>query len=245
MKPKILIVSEDGFAMDTGHFVISLDYGKAISQAGGLPLVAFDVLHADAYVDMADGLFLTGGPDMHCYRYGEIYRDRSEITPFSRTRDDLDFALCQRFLQAGKPVFGVGRGMQVLNVALGGTLYKDIARETGSPHPDVDAPKSGYDATTAPAQFAFHTVSVQPGTRMAGILDPVEKVNSCHHEAVRTLGDGLIAAAAAPDGIIEAIEHRTLPCFGVQWHPERAAGSLPCDGRLFTHFVHLCKEAIQ
>ena len=245
MKPKILIVGEDGFNMDSGHFVINLEYQRAISEAGGLPLMAFDVLHAEEYLNMADGLFLTGGPDMHCYRYGEIYRSRQEMPPFSRTRDDLDFALFNLFVKAKKPVFGVGRGLQVINVGLGGSLYKDIARDTGKAHPDENAPTTGYDAVTCKAQFAFHDVNVEPGTKLASIMGPVEKVNSCHHQAVSRLGEGLVISAHAPDGIVEAIEHKTLPCFAVQWHPERAAGDLAADRRPFDYFVKMCKEGVK
>ena len=241
MKPKILIVGEDGFAMDTGHYIINLDYARAITEAGGLPLLAFDWNSAADYAAMADALFLTGGPDLLCYRWGAYYKDFSEMPPFSRTRDDLDFELCDRFLKAGKPILGVGRGCEVINVALGGTLYKDIEKATGKAHPDENAPKGGWNATTEQAKFSFHSVGLQAGTKLASVLNAEEQVNSCHHDAPNALGTGLKAAAIAPDGIIEAIEHESLPVFGVMWHPERAAGDLPADGRIFEHFVELCK----
>lgn len=241
MKPKIMIVGEDGFAMDTGHYIINLDYGKAISEAGGLPLLAFDWKSAAEYLEIADGLFLTGGPDLLCYRYGAYYKDFSEMPPFSRTRDDLDFELCNRFLAAKKPILGVGRGCEVINVALGGTLYKDIEKATGKAHPDENAPKGGWNATTEKAQFSFHDVKLQEGTRLAALLGESLQVASCHHDAPNALGTGLKAAAVAPDGIIEAVEHETLPVLGVMWHPERAAGDLPADNRVFKHFIELCK----
>lgn len=241
MKPKILIVGEDGFAMDTGHFVLNLEYARAITEAGGLPLLAFDWNSAAEYVDLADGLFLTGGPDLLCYRWGEYYKDFSEMPPFSRTRDDLDFELCNRFLQAGKPILGVGRGCEVINVALGGTLYKDIEKATGKAHPDENAPKGGWNATTEQAAFSFHSVAVQENTRLSALLGSTLQVNSCHHDAPRQLGTGLRAAAIAPDGIIEAVEHETLPVLGVMWHPERAAGDLPADNRIFSHFIAQCR----
>ena len=243
MKPKILIVGEDGFAMDTGHFIINLEYANAVTKGGGLPLMAFDWNSAADYVEMADGLLLTGGPDLLCYRYGQYYKDFTEMPPFSRTRDDLDFELCERFLKAGKPIFGIGRGCEVINVALGGTLYKDIAKATGKAHPTEDTPATGWNAITQKAAFSFHTVDVQPDTRLSAVLNKTEQVGSCHHDAPNALGTGLRAAALAPDGIIEAIEHETLPVFGVMWHPERAAGDLPADDRIFHHFIELCQHS--
>lgn len=241
MKPKILIVGEDGFAMDTGHYVLNLAYARAITEAGGLPLLVFDWNSASEYLDLADGLFLTGGPDLLCYRWGEYYKDFSEMPPFSCTRDDLDFELCNRFLQAGKPILGVGRGCEVINVALGGTLYKDIEKATGKAHPDENASKGGWNATTEQAAFSFHSVAVQENTRLSALLGSTLQVNSCHHDAPRQLGTGLRAAAIAPDGIIEAVEHETLPVLGVMWHPERTAGDLPADNRIFSHFIAQCR----
>jgi len=230
MKPRILVVGEDGFNGEVMHFVINRQYGSALSAAGALPLLALDTLHAADYLPLCHGLFLTGGPDMHCARYGDIYEKREDFPPFSRTRDDLDFILCRLFLTAGRPIFGVGRGMQVLNVALGGTLYRDVPA-----HPGAD---TAGDAVHTPAVFGFHGIETVPGSRMAAVLGGELQVNSCHHQAVKTLGAGLRAAARADDGVIEAIEHESLPVFGVQWHPERSE----TDPRLFEAFVRLCRE---
>lgn len=230
MKPRILVVGEDGFNGEIMHFVINRQYGSALSTAGALPLLALDTLHAADYLPLCHGLFLTGGPDMHCARYGDIYEKREDFPPFSRTRDDLDFVLCRLFLAAGRPVFGVGRGMQVLNVALGGTLWREVPA-----HPGADA---AGDAVHTPAVFGFHGIEIVPGSRMAAVLGGTLRVNSCHHQAVKDLGAGLKAAAFAPDGVIEAIEHESLPFFAVQWHPERCEP----DPRLFEAFVKLCRE---
>ena len=229
MKPRILVVGEDGFNGEVAHFVINRDYGDALSAAGALPLLALDTLHAADYLSLCHGLFLTGGPDMHCARYGEIYEKREDFPPFSRTRDDLDFILCRLFLAAGRPIFGVGRGMQVLNVALGGSLRRTLAG-----HPGAD---SAGDAVTTPAVFGFHSVRTKPGSRLAALGDTL-RVNSCHHQGIKALGEGLAATAHAPDGVIEAIEHERLPAFAVQWHPERREA----DPRLFETFVGLCRE---
>ena len=230
MKPRILVVGEDGFNGEIMHFVINRQYGSALSTAGALPLLALDTLHAADYLPLCHGLFLTGGPDMHCARYGDIYEKREDFPPFSRTRDDLDFVLCRLFLAAGRPIFGVGRGMQVLNVALGGTLWREVPA-----HPGAD---TAGDAVHTPAVFGRHSIETVPGSRIAAVLGREPTVNSCHHQAVKTLGTGLCATASASDGVIEAIEHESLPVFGVQWHPERDEA----DPRLFEAFVKLCRE---
>lgn len=230
MKARILVVGEDGFNGEVMHFVINRDYGAALSAAGALPLLALDTLHAADYLPLCHGLFLTGGPDIHCARYGDIYEKREDFPPFSRTRDDLDFILCRLFLAAKRPIFGVGRGMQVLNVALGGTLHRDVPE-----HPGAD---TAGDAVHTPAVLASHPIETLPGSCLANILGRELTVNSCHHQAIKTLGAGLKATAHAPDGIIEAIEHESLPVFGVQWHPERQEA----DSRIFDSFVKRCGE---
>lgn len=230
MKPRILVVGEDGFNGEIMHFVINRRYGEALSEAGALPLLAMDTLHAADYLSCCHGLFLTGGPDMHCGRYGDIYEKREDFPPFSRTRDDLDFILCRLFLAAGRPIFGVGRGAQVLNVALGGTLHRHLPE-----HPGAD---TAGDAVHTAAEFGYHDVRMQPGSRLVAVLGKMLRVNSCHHQGIKTLGGGLIAAGHAPDGVIEAIEHESLPVFALQWHPEQEEA----DPRPFSHFVSLCRE---
>lgn len=230
MKTKILVVGEDGPFKDTFNFVISRDYIAMLTDAGLMPMLALDAKSAERYAEVCDGLFLTGGPDIHCWRYGDVYADASHIRPMSRTRDEMDFAACKAFLAAGKPVFGVGRGMQVLNVALGGTLYQDVPEHPGA--------ATAGDAVTVRPEFGSHGVVLAAESRLAALLGRELTVNSCHHQAVKTLGAGLKAVGHAPDGVIEAIEHETLPVFGVQWHPERSEA----DPRLFDAFGALCRE---
>jgi putative glutamine amidotransferase len=238
MKPKILLTGEEGFTKGMMQFVISRDYINSVSRAGGLPLLAASLADSASYVDLADGLLLTGGMDLHCYRYGDYYREAAHVPPYSRTRDDMDMILCKAFLSAKKPVFGIGRGLQVINVALGGTLYQDLERDLGKgkTHCASKQDAEGYcEATT-------HSVQVLKNTRFFADLDPVQTVGSCHHQAVRDLAADLAVTASAEDGIIEALEHKTLPCFACQWHPERDLGEGRADLRLFETFIQLCKE---
>lgn len=238
MKPKILIIGEDDFSNNIPHFLISCEYGKAISKAGGLPLVALDNMHPEDYVEICDGLLLTGGPDIHCGRYGEFYREDSEFPYLSINREILELQICKLFLEAGKPVFGIGRGMQILNIVLGGTLYRDICKDVNSIHTgkvDIKSPK---------AHITYHNINVNKDTKLSKILKNEECVNSCHHQAIKELGENLVVCAFASDGFIEAIEHKHLKAFGVQWHPEHTDEKLGADNRVFDYFISLCKEGI-
>jgi len=228
MKPRILIVGDDCSCERVPHFFnFKLDYNRAITRAGGLPLGALDPRHPEDYLDFSDGLLLTGGPDLHYGRYGEVYEDSKEILLMNRFREAYEFDLCRLFLEAGKPILGIGRGMQVLNVALGGSLNRDIPGHRGEL--DSDYPLK--------AALTSHKISVSSSSRLFTVLNKEETVNSCHHQSVKRLGSGLSVAATAADGTIEAIEHTDLPCFGVQWHPEDSA-----DDRVFVYFISACKE---
>lgn len=212
MKPLILLTGEDGVDMRSPnpfHFV-KRSYGNAVSGAGGLAVLALEPRLVDDYVAMADGLLLTGGVDIHPGRYQDVFMDydpnSGQPAPYviSVTRDSMDFLLCKAFLKAGKPIFGIGRGMQVINVVFGGSLYQDIELVMELDHP------VGQD----------HKVEIAEDSIIHRLYGKEMTVNSYHHQAIKDLGEGLRATAVAEDGIIEAIEHEILPVFGVQWHPE-------------------------
>ncbi|MBR5156796.1 MAG: gamma-glutamyl-gamma-aminobutyrate hydrolase family protein [Clostridia bacterium] len=239
MKPKILIIGEDDFSKNIPHFVISCEYGKAVSKAGGLPIVALDAMNPEDYVKMCDGLLLTGGPDIHCGRYGEFYSEDSEFPYLCTNRENLEFQICKLFLKAKKPVFGIGRGMQILNVVLGGTLYRDITDEGNNlihtAKVDIKSPK---------AHITYHKINVNTDTELSKVLKNEEVVNSCHHQAIKELGENFVVSAVSEDGYIEAIEHKQQNAFGVQWHPEHADETLDADGRIFDYFVSVCREGL-
>lgn len=155
--------------------------------------------------DGCDALLLPGGGDIDPHRYGRPTRGAREIDP---ARDACELALFRRFAAAGKPIFGVCRGLQLVNVALGGTL-----------HPHID----GHDRVNGADRV--HPVRTDDALllRLYGARFPV---NSAHHQSAARLGDGLRAVAWAEDGTVEALRHETLPILAVQWHPERlgAAG---------------------
>lgn len=202
-------------------------YVAAVEKAGGIP----DYQYCPVYSDIYDGLLLTGGADIHPSRYGQPVNGSVAM---DEARDEAEWKLIDAFLQAGKPVFGICRGCQVLNVYFGGSLHQDI--ETKARH-RLD-PKQPY---------LIHSVAVSDPVLEAQ-YGKVFVVNSCHHQAVDRLGQGLRITAVCPDdGVVEAFTHESLPVFAVQWHPEKLTGSYlrpeASDGApLFDHFIRLCKE---
>ncbi|GAA4370939.1 gamma-glutamyl-gamma-aminobutyrate hydrolase family protein [Agromyces bauzanensis] len=188
-------------------------YVAAIEEAGGAPLL-FPSLEVHLgepgrLLDLVDGLFLPGGRDLDATLYG------SEAHPTNdaplRVRDELEIALTQLARERGMPVLGACRGMQVINVALGGTLEQHLGDR--------------LDLTPHRAEYGMHTshpVAIEPDTLLSSITHELEfDISSHHHQGVDRLGEGLVAAATAPDGVVEAIEATEGAfCLGVQWHPE-------------------------
>lgn len=226
-KPKILIIAEDGYAKNIPHFMINLSYGKGVSNAGGLPLVALNTRLAEDYAEMCDGLLLVDGPEIHRDRYKKFYHSTEALPDLSREREAMEWKLCELMTKKEKPIMGIGRGMQLLNVFFGGTL-QGITE-------NLDLHIAKEDNKTV---FTEHTVSFTKESRFfnTGSIS----VNSAHHQAIKDLGEDIVAVATSYEGTIEACEHKTLPFFGVQWHPE-----LLEDGKsVFDKFIELCEEGI-
>jgi len=176
------------------------------------------------YASELDGLVLQGGADLSPATYGEEPLDPAWAG--DQVRDEYEIELFNEFVEAGKPVLGICRGLQLINVAFGGTLYQDIGTQTGS--------SVGHRARDA-YERNFHDVTFAPESGLARLYPhaPGGRVNSIHHQAIRNLGRGLVAEAhSASDDIIEAIRWRGRSyVFGVQWHPEflRAADDTVLD----------------
>jgi putative glutamine amidotransferase len=185
--------------------LLPVGYPRLVQRAGGLAamLPPDDPAHAAAAVARLDGLVIAGGPDVEPVRYGAEPHPRTG--PPARERDAWELALIDAALTAGVPLLGICRGMQLLNVALGGTLVQ---------HLDGHAEVVGV--------FGNHAVKPVPGSLYAGVVPEETSVPSYHHQAVDRLGTGLVPSAYADDGTVEALE---LPSgegwvLGVQWHPE-------------------------
>ena len=237
-KPRIaLIASRVRHQTRADTFEIPRAYLDAVLRAGGLPVLLPACLPADLLPEAlrgCGGVLLSGGGDVHPARYGQP--ERPEIHAIDPERDALELALVSLALARDMPLLAICRGAQVLNVALGGTLWWDIPGQL---------PEAGrHDWYPAyPRDLLAHSLRIEAGTLLAEALgkEPA-RVNSLHHQAARDLGAGLRVCARAEDGVIEGIE---LPgkkfALGVQWHPE----CLPEDERmraLFRAFVAAAGE---
>ena len=219
MRPLILLTA--GFETVRGMDQRQLfqNYADAVYQAGGQPLLA---LGADRELaDRADGLFLTGGVDIEPERYH--MERRSWCGPADHRRDQEELQLFSLFADRRKQVLGVCRGLQLINTALGGTLWQDQKEECC---------EEGH------GDGAIHQVSLEEGSLIHRLFGDRVMVNSYHHQSVRTLGQGLRTSARSGK-IIEGIEHETLPVWAVQWHPERIYEEME---PLFAWFVRTCGD---
>ncbi|MBN1953978.1 MAG: gamma-glutamyl-gamma-aminobutyrate hydrolase family protein [Anaerolineae bacterium] len=214
-------------------YAITQNYARAVWEAGGMPLLLpplFGAAEAGSLLARLDGLVLSGGGDVAAERYRAA--NNPSIQLVDHDRDRAEIALVETALQQGKPLLGICRGIQVLNVTLGGTLYADIASEVPGALPH--RPAEG-----APLDSAAHPLQLAPASRLAAVLaGETAVVNSFHHQAARAVGDGLIATAWASDGVIEGLEKPDHPfCIGVQWHPETGFGNQAGMERLFRALV--------
>lgn len=200
-------------------------YRAAITAAGGEPLAGY----APAPDLSCAGLVLCGGEDVAPHYYGQ--EDRGSGPP-DLVRDEAELALFDAFFRAGKPILAICRGMQLVNVALGGTLIQDLPRHLLPFHTGTED--------------RIHPIRTADGSLLHQLLGPTPQVNSYHHQAVDRLGEGLRAEGWSEGGIVEGAVHESHPLIAVQFHPERmafekqrpdAADAAP----LFHHFLSLCR----
>jgi putative glutamine amidotransferase len=179
------------------------DYAAKIAQAGGLPVMLTAAAPVDDLAERLDGLLLTGGSDVAPACYGaEEDPDLGTVEP---ERDEFELGLLEAVTALDRPVLGICRGLQVINVWAGGTLHQHVPE-----HLQLDQP---------PAE-RIHTVKIDPATSY-GLRYPEEiSVNTYHHQTVDEVGKGLAVVGRAPDGVIEMIEHEDHRIVAVQWHPE-------------------------
>ncbi|MDR1741958.1 MAG: gamma-glutamyl-gamma-aminobutyrate hydrolase family protein [Synergistaceae bacterium] len=215
-------------------FVSYLNYVKRIEAAGGIPLNIpcwrIDDDTARSIAGRLDGILFIGGEDINPMLYNELRRGAND--PVS-DRDEAEMRLFDAFYRARKPILGICRGAQLMNVFFKGKLIQDI-------HMDGERTGKNYieHLRTDFRNDPVHTVTIADGSRMATVLMGRKsfRVNSLHHQAIGEIGEGLVPVAWSEDGIIEALERPGYPfMFGVQWHPERLSGTQ--NDALFETFV--------
>jgi putative glutamine amidotransferase len=217
------------------HWLMS---GGALPVMAPSPMGSNTPVDVNDYADWLDGLVLHGGADVWPGSYGEA--PLQDAWCGDRIRDAYEKALVHAFVKAGKPVFGVCRGLQLINVAFGGTLYQDIA--TQLPASRLHRHAETYDKH-------FHTLEIVPKTRLSALFKGVDsyKINSIHHQGIKQLAAGFVAEAHCPeDAMIEAIRH-TGPSYiaAVQWHPEFHSAELGTldDAPLLADFLNAARQS--
>ncbi len=215
------------------YLALMPSYIEAVTAAGGLPVMiplGLDEGSLAALLDRLDGLVLTGGGDISGARYRSAHAEY--IFDVDEDRDRVELTLAREAVERDKPLLAICRGHQILNVALGGTLYEDVFKRMPG------AMKHDYFGDF-PRSHLAHAVTIEPGSKLAMALGQGEaKVNSLHHQGIRDLAPGLKAAAYAPDGLIESVEADGHPfAVGVQWHPENLIADEPEMLALFRGLV--------
>ncbi|MFA5352736.1 MAG: gamma-glutamyl-gamma-aminobutyrate hydrolase family protein [Thermodesulfovibrionales bacterium] len=222
--------------MDSERFALRHEYVSAVLKTGGIPFLIPPLTEAPETAGIIDGLILSGGDDILPEYYGEEVSVPLEMRFVPRERTEFEIAILREMVQQGKPVLAICCGMQLLNVAFGGSLYQDIGQQiTGS----RDHRKGCHAVTMTQSLF-----NLEKGA--------VFTVNSHHHQSVKALGTGLAPWAVSGDGVIEGVFLRDYPFLvGVQWHPERTATGGPgdaaetqnCDILCFMIFRELVRAA--
>lgn len=235
MRAKIGIMPS--FDTERNKIEVNLSYAEAIEKAGGLPLVlpiTSDKSLLEELIQEMDGFLISGGHDVNPALYGQPVLDCcQEICP---RRDEQDYALIKRALELDKPLLAICRGAQMFNVVLGGTLYQDLPSQYIPPEAAACKTPLTHNQEK-PYHIPVHAVTIMEGTRLHDCLGASGlRVNSIHHQGIRQLAPGAVAAAYAEDGLIEAIEvPGARMAMAVQWHPELMDGD--ASRRLFSLLV--------
>ena len=239
MRPLIGIPCHAGVRAETERpiYYNNRTYIHAVERAGGVPILIpifddLDELHT--LLPRLDGLLLSGGIDVDPSNYGEL--PHPLLTDTNPQLDALELAMARWAFDKNIPTLGICRGMQVMNVALGGTLYQDLG--------DLFAGSLRHKNWDLPRNTLVHSVHIDAGSRMEQILGTRElRANSLHHQAVHNPGKGVCVTGCAEDGVPELIEvpgHRFM--LGVQCHPEEIYTDIPVWTRLFVAFVEACTK---
>ena len=211
-------------------------YTAAVEKAGGLPVLlpyTNDTATMDEWIALCDGFIFTGGADVECIHYGQT--KQTDIGRIQKYRDEFELKMFEKIYATEKPIMGICRGMQLINVALGGTLYQDIPSMV-----DTEIIHDGKREKVLP----MHEVAIVDDTPLSALIEKTRmQANSFHHQAVDRLADALLPMAYADDKLLEAYyapKKAYLRAF--QWHPERLSETDEDNARIFTDFIRACKK---
>jgi gamma-glutamyl-gamma-aminobutyrate hydrolase PuuD len=211
----------------SGAAALPYRYVEAVLRAGGTPVIVNDARDPKELMARVDAVVLTGGPDVDPSRYGEA--PNPNTYGVDAADDDFECAIAEAALVRSVPTLAICRGIQILNVARGGTLYQHIADDPG-------VPPHGAPGVAGGARQ--HEVTLDRDSLVAEVMDATTVTASCHHhQAIAKLGDGLRVVGRAHDGIVEALEIDGAFLLAVQWHPEDTADEDPAQQRLFDGLV--------
>lgn len=229
-----------GFDFDANYYfkgyprmMLNEDYSRSVIASGAIPFIIpvhdnYDVVYQQ--VSRVDGILLSGGQDVHPRLYQQ--QPNQKLGAVSRERDTFEYLVIKAALALNKPIFGICRGSQVLNVYFGGTLFQD----NGIKGEVFQHVQDGNPTLT------MHTVIIEEDSFVFNALNKKElEVNSFHHQSIDQIAPTMKVVARALDGIVEAIQHKELPIFAVQWHPEMLSRDNEEARKLFEYFINSVK----
>ena len=235
-KPVIGIVTNVAYK-EGRKYATNAIYVKSVADAGGIPVLlpayGLDRAQAEDYIDLLDGILFAGGEDLCSYTFGED--PHPAVTYIAVERDALELGLAKLADERHMPMYGICRGMQLINTAFGGTLYQDLP--TQKPQGLLC-----HRQDMAIRNVLTHVVDVVEGTFCERFGKEPLFVNSFHHQAVKEMAPGFTAAAYAPDGVLEAFESQEHHAKAVQWHPEELWIDHPRFAVFFKDLVEEAKE---
>jgi len=219
---------------EKGHYTLPTEYPEAVRRGGGIPLLLTPgESEIEPLLSSLDGVIICGGGDINPKHYAGDQHDHLYMV--DDARDETELAICQKILHYGIPTLGICRGLQIINIALGGTLHAHLEDTYG----DTLAHRA------PPRETVMHDVTLEPTSTLYAITRQATlSVVSWHHQAVDNLGTGLRVSAVAEDGVIEAVELIASDhwLIAVQWHPELSAATDKYQQSLFNSLIHISKE---